>query len=448
MGVLRIAVATLVLMGTIGAPRVHADRHDARAPATNAVDDDRGSVYLEARHTLRTAPYDGDTSDRLDELAEVLRERAYEWADVWGVELPDAYGGSLCAFATGSVRGSAGTARLGGGGTLQSFTPAAVSVADVPAVANPTARTLVIVDDFGGRPPESPGLGATNPSHGDIVLFHTLAVLASGGLGVQDTQVLGSGNEGWDGVRLTVADGSGRHVMDVVLVSFAFDDPDGVVVAFADLGRWTQDSDDVVINMSWNLGDCAIVTLYREVRHAHRDGDPALGLYRRFISDLAFVDEGVRGILETLCNAVLTTLTSSDCRDPVVLELVMHAALDVHVERLVVAKEVDIPTDGFDGIVRVAAAGNESLPFPLPPASFRCVIGVAASLTSDPGTRASWSNRGGFTVDDDRTELGAFFRTGRHGDGEGEELFYGGTSFAAPLAALTSHVSQVPDCGP
>ncbi|GAA4015636.1 hypothetical protein GCM10022631_29760 [Deinococcus rubellus] len=95
-----------------------------------------------------------------------------------------------------------------------------------------------------------------------------------------------------------------------------------------------------------------------------------------------------------------------------------------------------------DNIVWVAAAGNYALHFPLFPAAWSKVVGVAAASKDysndakgyviNKNLLTAWSNWG------DVKERGQWFQTNL----TGKPLYYYGTSFATPLASLLMALSR------
>ncbi len=86
--------------------------------------------------------------------------------------------------------------------------------------------------------------------------------------------------------------------------------------------------------------------------------------------------------------------------------------------------------------VYFAAAGNQGLGFPMPPASWSGVRGVEANVLGETN-KASFSNVGSVTpVDDQVRALGAWFVSPEVHSTDEVPLGYWGTSFAAPTAAL------------
>jgi hypothetical protein len=365
----------------------------------------------------------------------------------------------FCAF----VSGSAGTARLGGGGTLRSFEPGQlqgrVPEGGWPSAASPQ-RALVIVDDFGEGPfghryPDRDQgrsalldlqdgdlqrlrdavFGATasvRADHGSIVLFHVLAMLGAGGASVQNVHHPVS-IESTANYRITQIDVVGGA--PVLVASFDFLDLDSLADAMREVEGLLAGA-PAVYNLSWNLADCTILELFRRVRADTDPREPEV-LYRDFMRALIGNDPHVMGDVIAVCEAVLGRLGEdpiASCADLAVLEALVHTSESLRAQAWLARFELHA-FDAMTGNTIVAASGNESLPFPLAPAAWRCVIGVAATEYGST-ERAAWSNLGDFVVDEDATELGAYFSSGIPGVRTGEVLFYGGTSFAAPVVAL------------
>jgi hypothetical protein len=194
--------------------------------------------------------------------------------------------------------------------------------------------------------------------------------------------------------------------------------------------------DDARIVMSWTLSNCALVDRYLAEGTVGSDdaprADTRVESYAKFLIDLiGLAREGNEAdLLHQLC--LIMTDNADVCTDSFLLAVLL-AFLEGRAESDV--SELWFSSNRASLWSRVfAAAGNHRLPFPLPPASWPVVYGVAACSPTLPGN--TWfTNRGDVVRDEHVLAPGAWYpvRTAMNGAAIG----YWGTSFAAPYAALT-----------
>ena len=292
-----------------------------------------------------------------------------------------------------------------------------------------TATTLVA----GGAllPPEV-GRGWIVP-HGHVVLHQVLAAVtpvASRFVGVERFR---------DASTMTLLlRGSGDQPFRIDLVAISYGD----MATVSDAMRYAADAarSDAVVVTSWGLTDCALRDAYLQDR-----GDAeSLAAYLRTL----IVEDGVLdpydggpsdGLLAQLCEAFAAFMPEGatfDCTD----DVAVIAALAVLEQRA--ARALEWPLTDADEALRdrvpydrvFASSGNQRLPFPMPPAAWPGVFGVAACEgPRQEAPRAWYSNVGDFIVDEHVVARGSWYSV-RVPDAP--LVGYWGTSYAAPLAAL------------
>lgn len=193
---------------------------------------------------------------------------------------------------------------------------------------------------------------------------------------------------------------------------------------------------------SWGLVDCALARSYGDAAASDPNVPTSLGDY---LLQLIRSPES-RELLVQVCEAFESWLTQSPdwshggprpgCDEPLALALALALAL---MEKQA-AEDVGWPFAGdadnpdaqrtlpFGRVY--ASAGNQGRPFPMPPAAWPGVMGVAACDAS--GVLAGYSNVGDFIDTEHVRAPGGWFPL----EVNGIEVGYWGTSFAAPHAAL------------
>jgi hypothetical protein len=368
---------------------------------------------------------------------------------------------------TARIDGGGGTARMdGGGGTLLAPFPSAGSalwpyarvsaheVAFPPTGGlQPPAVRMAVIDAFatgafgvatdrgaatGGGAPLSvaalwdelvgrllQGHATDAVPHGNLVLFHLLAQWAGqGGLHVR-----ASGDE--ERPVLHVSAPGRSDVAEVHLLDVDYADVSSIRQAM----EAARELGDVVVVASWGLVDCVVAAGYQAAAPAP-------------ISFAAYVDAvlGRSGtsavLLESLCRAfapeIARVVGYANCESDDFLRwisrLLTVAAVAETDRRARLAVEWD--GGGDDGLVVFASAGNQGLPFPMPPAAWPGVVGVEACVSGVLHHRATFSNAASTMKDGafGARALGGWFATPVL-DARGGPLGYWGTSFAAPAAA-------------
>ena len=366
---------------------------------------------------------------------------------------------ALCAFLAGNganprVDGGAGTGRVDGGGLLQSLVPpfrqedlddawqgslgaehgplslAIIDAFDLPWLLDVAALSPTSVeanDDWLGlvrdwtiarAEPSVDGQGWVVP-HGHLVLYHALLALSFPE--VERAQVWWQ-EMGDRHVRLGLTIGETQHVID--LFHLEFEGLDGLVEALGTVHGEGFGEHQVV--MSWGISDCAVVASYEA---AAASGAASLSY---LVHLYALVESAVGGdLVETLCAVFLPHLPGDIPCDDAFATVVALVELDLRA-----ADHVDWPEDQVaGGLTRLfASAGNQALPFPMPPAAWPGVMGVAACSPSEPAT-AWFSNRGDYLAWEHVVAPGAWFASNLEGAFD-TRAGYWGTSFAAPYAAI------------
>lgn len=419
---------------------------------------------------------DGDrelAAELLGALHEALRRNAAAGGDESAA--PD----GVCGF----VAGTGGTARLDGGGELVPFSTAGGFVpedvieqawfswqlADVfEGAAFPA--DIAIVDEFlfdrieawfdgrstvglelvregdvleAGRSNMAPG--SLEVTHGHIVLHHLLAIVMHHGFEIVAVDVTRP-----EGPALLTLYTSGQGEMRIHLFGIDFDGLQGLGDA---LDGVALVDDPVAVVMSWGITGCRLAAVYADDRPLEA-GRPFFETLVEFTFDVlhalarAESEGGGDSIVIDACNAVQDAL--GDCNEPEFRSFVATIVALVEFERQ--AREQMFGTDAerrdVSHVGFFASAGNERLPFAMPPASFDGVVAVAACSPTSSPDRAWFSNRGDHVADDEGevVAIGAWFAAPDL-DAAPTGLGYWGTSFAAPLAALSAHPRAPAEAG-
>jgi hypothetical protein len=268
--------------------------------------------------------------------------------------------------------------------------------------------------------------------HGHLVLYHLLALWAASG-----TVEVGF-DPGWGHPVLDVLVQGAGDAVAVHLLAIIYSDFDTIHTAMQAVRRL----EEVVVVTSWGLVDCTLAAGYRDDEGAGRSAPATFAEY---------VAEGLQAsgekmmLLEMLCEAFEVEIASAMQIDPSDVECTDAAFLATIDGLLTIAVLADVdaracrPIDWPDRVqaganVVFASAGNQGLPFPMPPAAWPGVVGVEACVSGAVSLRAAFSNAGGHLGQPTARALGAWFSTPAHGS-DGTPLGYWGTSFAAPAAA-------------
>lgn len=388
---------------------------------------------------------------------------AHEWLRL---VLSGEPGGSAetCAFLTGT----GGTPRLDGGlGGLAVWDPdqAPARMAwDLFVLESPPAD-IVIIDEFdldrlipqlarlGGLAGSGPAwrdtvadatirpfvLPTASPPyalpHGHVVLHHVLALVGNHDVQVKRLVVSHLGPEGDLGrVALEMAVAGSDFVVHLEGIRFA---EVATIKAAMDGVERNYGSDAVAIT-SWGLVDCELSRSYGDLAWSD-DAPTSIGAHLMRLIGASRDSERVRTLLDESCRAFRAGIGGVlDCDDAFALALALtmmerQAAVDVGWPFL-----PDSVDDGSvhddDRLGRVyASSGNQGLPFPMPPAAWPGVIGVAACGDRDAPDRANYANVGDFLPSEHLMAPGGWFPVA---DINGNSVGYWGTSFAAPHAAL------------
>ncbi len=466
----------------------------APPPWSATFDATAGALYLSFVGAVHTLSMDTDTVPLLDDLLAFVQRRAGAHRDARPEEGTCTYlggsSGSLVAdggSGTLLADGGSGTVLGDGGGVLEPFSAAhfalddsvrawsllAVAAADregslsVPielhdeiaiidhfeldafaegmagAFQSDLHRSLEIAAALALSPRVDLDLvsGSVAVPHGHLVLHHTVQVLIGHHGGVRDVGIEHLDAPRRVEVTLTWSDTVSAKV---TLLPMSFVTLEGLLDALTFLAAPDQQRQRIV--MSWTLSNCTLVERYLEATRENVAGSPGTepdasiatsSSYATFVFELladGIADDG-QPLLAELCRAMRQAddeLDSIPCDDAFALATLL-ADLDRRAY------------DDIGGDVRgltsdmlwqrtYAAAGNHRLPFPLPPASWPGVYGVAACTPTQPDS-AWFTNRGDVLAEEHLIAPGAWYFELPFGDVAGE-LGYWGTSFAAPYAAL------------
>ena len=281
--------------------------------------------------------------------------------------------------------------------------------------------------------------------HGHLVLHHMLQIVV--GQAPEGSQVglaVRVGDED-EPRRVEVSWPGGEAVVRIDLYPMRYESLEGLEYALKALAH----DEHARIVMSWTLSNCVLVERYinevdvdaeRETGGVDRT-DPVVESYASFLIDLiGLAREGDEAeLLHELC----AVLGGGDlpCTDSFLIAVLL-AFLEGRSE-----SDAGVSPDDVQVLRRVfAAAGNHRLPFPLPPASWPHVHGVAACMPTLPGN-AWFTNRGDVVPDEHVLAPGAWYPVRAETDRE-NLLGYWGTSFAAPYAALAFTADAPRPAGP
>lgn len=390
------------------------------------------------------------------------RERVLDW--LYGVIVGNMVGserkGQTCAF----IAGAGSKPRLdGGAGALQpySLAPIVGGMRAYPHGMPPRSDIVIIIIDefslesliaafetlvdveyadrqrwrsdvgamtleaFATPLPNSANAPTYDVPHGHLVFHHLLALLGGSGLRVVSATHHAATNDG--GEHGTIVLSVHGQAFKIHLEPIDFDD---VTTIRSALHRSAGVVDAVVVT-SWGLVDCELAERYRQAVEGDPQRDWTIDAY---LLDLFADSPEAASIAVELCSAFLAARLADaglGCGDRFLI------AYSLHVLAFKAASDVGWPlNDDMDAQAAVpfgrvfASAGNQRLPFPMPPAAWPGVIGVAA-CTYGPD-RAWFSNVGDFIPAEHVVAPGAWFPVQINGD----EVGYWGTSFAAPHAAL------------
>jgi hypothetical protein len=293
------------------------------------------------------------------------------------------------------------------------------------AVADATVRPFV--DAMSPPPYDVP--------HGHLVLHHLLALLGGHEIAVTSlvvSEVNEHGDLGRMAIELAIQDRpftlhlEGIRYRDVSTIKVAMH---GVVETY---GHQTA------VVTSWGLVDCDLANRYRDVIAGNPNAPPSMGAYlERLIRESP---ASVRTMIVEVCRAFERWLQHSPyadgdppptCDDPFVLALILTQM------ELKAAKDTEWPfLPPNDPSVATpygrvfASAGNQQLPFPMPPAAWPGVLGIASC---DLSSELAWYSNVGDYLDQEHVRApGGWFPV----EINGFDVGYWGTSFAAPHAAL------------
>ena len=298
-----------------------------------------------------------------------------------------------------------------------------------------TTTYRFMLDLDASRPPDEVAV-----PHGHLVLYHLLRALGPEGA-VSAAQVLGPGH-----AELVVRSGSGSqaHAESVYLVSVDLGDIASVRAALDP----TMIPADAAVVMSWGLVDCGLEARYGA--EVLSDPDAAYRAFVEYMHDAIAESPHAAALFSELCAAHQVLLDAwpdgEDVRracltgdgGPAVAMLTMAALAAVDVRAANALADIESVVFVQPPPVLFASAGNQGLGFPLPPAAWDGVHGVAACEHGTPG-RASFSNVAGFEhrPEERLLALGATFVAPPLVPGEVPSTMrgYAGTSFAAPYAA-------------
>jgi len=293
------------------------------------------------------------------------------------------------------------------------------------AVADATIRAFV---DPSSPPPY-------DVPHGHLVLHHLMALVGGHDITVRSlvvSEVNDRGDLGRVALELTIQGRpftlhlEGIRFWDVATIKDAMQ---GVVATYGH---------ETAVVTSWGLVDCDLANRYRDVIEGNPDAPKSIGAYLERLIRESFPTVG--GMIVEVCRAFENWLPQSSygdndppptCDEPFALAL----ALTLMEHRA--AEAVDWPFVAPDDHPRAtpygrvfASSGNQQLPFPMPPAAWPGVMGVAACDAT--GELAWYSNVGDYLDHEHVRAPGGWFPVTINGFDVG----YWGTSFAAPHAAL------------
>lgn len=308
----------------------------------------------------------------------------------------------------------------------------------------------VLVDDVKAARGDLSALAQSVP-HGHFVLYHMLRTLepaeAAPSIRVVD--------DGHGGARIDI--GNATHAVTIHIVHVTFEDVASIrrgLVTAADIARDTSGQPGIV-NLSWALVDCAIEAAYR-VSFDGSDTDEHRQDFARYVASLVakLDDDALSDLLTEICfvdedlffdlTGVQECSSVAEPRDLVAIVAIgALAASDVRARGEVEFDRLDVPHSSDAPPMFVAAAGNQGLSFPMPPAAWDGVLGVASCQPPAPQDAGRFgmsffSNVPAFAADGDvagAIAVGAFFALRTDDTVGGAWIGYYGTSFAAPAVA-------------
>ena len=326
---------------------------------------------------------------------------------------------------------------------------------DFGAVASGAVAPHALAGDWAlaSRQPAADAPHEAVVEHGHVVLAHVLSliqrlVVAAVAFDVTTTPADG-GVVQHALLHLVIADGVD---LEIHLVHIEFDQVDTIARAMAfaaalqtgglgsaagNLPRRDGDAVESVVVTSWGLTDCTLAERYADT-DVH-DPDTAFESFVAYVIDLALSNPDGYVLLDELCLAFEPYLPSGvvvPCT-PSVLAAALFMVLDDRAASAVgwprwPAQEHLIGRVPYGRVY--AAAGNQSLPFPMPPAAWPGVYGVSAcdAVEPTPSARSWYANLGDYIVHEHMVAPGGAFAAPI----VGARLGYYGTSYAAPHAAL------------
>ena len=283
------------------------------------------------------------------------------------------------------------------------------------------------------HPDPAPQPEAASVPHGHLVAYHLLSQLPVG------TQIEDVRMPGADRLEIVVRDPQ-RVQTSIHLVGIDFDDFYSIRAGLVAV----PNDDDAVVVLSWGLVDCELAAAY-----ARLPEDPSVTTIMEFFGAALHAVAGeLVDFAELLCVEfekagkvdLLDIPQGQDCATVAPEHLVGLAAV-VAVAEFSEAAFAALDWTPDEATTHFAAAGNQGLGFPMPPASWSEIVGVEACADladgSSPPDKASFSNVGSMPFDDHWTRaLGAWFQTPEVHPMSNAPLGYWGTSFATPTAAL------------
>lgn len=389
-----------------------------------------------------------------------------------GLDEESAEGTNVCAMLAGTggnprMDGGGGNPRMDGGGTVLAPFPSRgpgwtyadaadhwVGFGDLGAV-DPPGLPMAVIDafDFGqGALAALDGVSVLGVAdlwriliaahlqvpiedspvpHGHLVLFHLLASWAAG-----DGLVVGVANLGTGGMLLSVTAASWR--VDVRLLDIDYDDFDGIRAAM----NVARGLGAAVVVTSWGLVDCTLEAGYRAAADDVNAATPPPATFADYVAAGLESSPDRMRLLGELCHAfeveIRQAVQDANCDDaeflPSIGSLLTFAALAETDAR---ARGLVDWGDAVGATVVFASAGNQGLPFPMPPAAWPGIVGVEACVAGAVGEKAAFSNAGASdqVAEPSTRALGAWFSTPEVAADGVTPLGYWGTSFAAPAAA-------------
>lgn len=279
--------------------------------------------------------------------------------------------------------------------------------------------------------------------HGHLVAFHALSLLP------QTSRITAVSMPTDDHVVLTVVyepDSATTGVLTVHLLDIDFDDLVTIRNAMDESGQLGA----ATVVLSWGLVDCFLSRAYEEAG--------TNSTLAEYVAEALRGNPDVERLVVELCDAIASTfgaeLLGTSCESGDIATIAVLGPLAYFAglnERTAAA--IDLPE--LVGQSYFAAAGNQGLGFPMPPAAWLGIHAVEACVlnaASPPEAMRAWFSNLGATSEGDGvavpvTALGAWFETVEVRKGETEVLGYWGTSFAAPAAAVQFLESGLPADG-